>query len=115
MNHAITMKTNTLTSESLDIVNLLKNSSMPLQAISEREAELIYGGKDNQYRKLDRPQERPLNAWMGGKIIDQGWGNNLIINNLIINIYQINLAINTIIGGAGGSIVNVQGNRSANA
>ena len=104
------MQTNTFTSERLDVVSRLTSSTMTLQAISEAEAELIHGGKDNQDRKLDRLQERPSNARMGGKIVGQGWG-----NNLIINIYQINLAINTIIGGAGGSIVNVQGNSSANA
>ena len=104
------MPTNTLTIERHDTLGRLTSSTMTLQTISEAEAELIQGGKDNQDRKLDRPQERPSNAWMGGKSVGQGWG-----NNLIINIYQINLAINTILGGAGGSIVNVQGNSSANA
>lgn len=83
---------------------------MTLQAISEGEAELIHGGKHNQDRNLDRPKERPSNPWLGGKFFGQGWG-----NGLVINIYQINLAINTILGGAGSSIVNVQGNSSANA
>lgn len=104
------MQTNTLTSKRPDAVSRLTSSTMTLQAISEAEAELIHGGKHDHDRKLDRPQERPSSQMMGGKFAGQGWG-----NNLIINIYQINLAINTILGGAGGSIVNVQGNSSANA
>ena len=104
------MQTQTLSSERLIIFSQLKNSSMTLQAISEGEAELIHGGKHDHDRKLDRPKERPSNPWLAGKFVGQGWG-----NGLVINIYQINLAINTILGGAGGSIVNVQGNSSANA
>jgi len=104
------MQTNTLTSERPDAVSRLTSSAMTLQAISEAEAELIHGGKDNRDLKLDRRQESPSMPRMGGKVVGQGWG-----NNLIINIFQINLAINTILGGAGGSIVNVQGNSSANA
>ena len=83
---------------------------MTLQAISEGEAELIHGGKHDLDRKLDRAKEHPSNPWLGGKFVGQGWG-----NALVINIYQINFAINTILGGAGSSIVNVQGNSSANA
>jgi hypothetical protein len=104
------MQTNTLTSKRLDVVSRLTSSPLTLQAISEGEAELIHGGKHDHDRKLDRSKERPSNPWLAGKFVGQGWG-----NGLVINIYQINLAINTILGGAGGSIVNVQGNSSANA
>ena len=81
---------------------------MTLQAISEGEAELIHGGKHDQDRKLNRPQERRSNSWFGGKFVGQGWG-----NSLVINIYQYNIAINNILGGSGNSIVNMQGNSSA--
>jgi len=104
------MQTNTLTGKRLDVVSRLTSLPLTLQAISEGEAELIHGGKHDQDRKLDRPKERPSTPWLGGKFVGQGWG-----TGLVVNIYQINLAINTILGGAGGSIVNVQGNSSANA
>lgn len=104
------MQRSNVTSDANNVVIPSRGSTLNLQPISEEDSALIHGGKHDQRHGLDRPKERLPNPWWGDKFLSQGFG-----NGLVINIYQINLAINTILGGSGNSIVNVQANSSANA
>lgn len=85
-------------------------SKLVFQSISDQDCEIIHGGKNDQLGRQDKAKDSRLKPWPGDKLLNQSLG-----NVLVINIYQINLAINTILGGNGNSIVNIQGNSSATA
>lgn len=81
-----------------------------IQPISDRDCEAIQGGKHDQQGKPSHAKDGKLKPWKDNPLFSGGLG-----SALVINIYQINLAINTILGSNGSSIVTMQGNNSATA
>ena len=76
--------------------------------ISDRDCEIIQGGRRGRGEDLPRNQRREGKSSCGG-----GRGVSSLANVFVVNIYQFNIAVNTILGGTGNSIGNFQANGSA--
>ena len=76
--------------------------------ISDRDCEIIQGGRRGRGEELPRNHRREGKSSCGG-----GRGVSSLANVFIVNIYQFNIAVNTILGGTGNSIGNFQANGSA--
>jgi hypothetical protein len=77
-----------------------------MSPLGDQDCEMIQGGGRGRGEDLSRHQRKDNKPSSGG-------GRGLPFANIfIVNIYQFNVAVNTILGGTGNSIANFQANGS---